>query len=84
MDHPNENMISIVGVFVFIVILIAILLPMAYQHFNNSDEDCENAEILKNIVTYFYVLMCCIPVALPTFYFMLNPRHLTIALDDLF
>jgi hypothetical protein len=75
----NENLISFMGVLVLIVILIVILVPLAYHHFTNGVSEYDN-NVNEFVVLYFYILLCCLPVALPSIYFISNPRHLTIVL----
>ena len=75
----NENLISFMGVLVLIVILIVILVPIAYHHFTNGVSQYDN-NVNEFVVLYFYILLCCLPVALPSIYFVSNPRHLTIVL----
>ena len=75
----NENLISFMGVLVLIVILIVILVPLAYHHFTNGVSEYHN-NVNEFVVLYFYILLCCLPVALPSIYFVSNPRHLTIVL----
>ena len=75
----NENLISFMGVLVLIVILIVILVPLAYHHFTNGVSEYDN-NINEFVILYFYILLCCLPVALPSIYFISNPRHLTIVL----
>ena len=75
----NENLISFMGVLVLIVILIVILVPIAYHHFTNGVSEYDN-NVNEFVVLYFYILLCCLPVALPSIYFISNPRHLTIVL----
>ena len=75
----NENLISFMGVLVLIVILIVILVPLAYHHFTNGVSEYDN-NVNEFVVLYFYILLCCLPVALPSIYFVSNPRHLTIVL----
>ena len=75
----NENLISFMGVLVLIVILIVTLVPLAYHHFTNGVSEYHN-NVNEFVVLYFYILLCCLPVALPSIYFVSNPRHLTIVL----
>ena len=75
----NENLISFMGVLVLIVILIVILVPIAYHNFTNGVSEYDN-NVNEFVVLYFYILLCCLPVALPSIYFISNPRHLTIVL----
>ena len=70
----NKNLISIGGLIFLFAMLILILIPSWLAH------DTKNAE---KLYVLFFVLLCTLPLGLPTIYFVLNPRHLLISLEDL-
>ena len=70
----NKNLISIGGLIFLFAMLVLILIPSWLAH------DTKNAEKLYIL---FFVLLCTLPLGLPTIYFVLNPRHLLISLEDL-
>ena len=70
----NKNLISIGGLIFLFAMLVLILIPSWLTH------DTKNAE---KLYVLFFVLLCTLPLGLPTIYFVLNPRHLLIALEDL-
>ena len=70
----NKNLISISGLIFLFAMLVLILIPSWLAH------DTKNAEKLYVI---FFVLLCALPLGLPTIYFVLNPRHLLSALENL-
>ena len=70
----NKNLISIGGLIFLFAMLVLILIPSWLAH------DTKNAE---KLYVLFFVLLCTLPLGLPTIYFVLNPRHLLISLEDL-
>ena len=70
----NKNLISIGGLIFLFAMLVLILIPSWLAH------DTKNAE---KLYVLFFVLLCALPLGLPTIYFVLNPRHLLISLEDL-
>ena len=70
----NKNLISIGGLIFLFAMLVLILIPSWLAH------DTKNAE---KLYVLFFVLLCILPLGLPTIYFVLNPRHLLISLEDL-
>ena len=70
----NKNLISIGGLIFLFAMLVLILIPSWLAH------DTKNAE---KLYVLFFVLLCTLPLGLPTIYFVLKPRHLLISLEDL-
>ena len=70
----NKNLISIGGLIFLFAMLVIILIPSWLAH------ETKNAE---KLYVLFFVLLCALPLGLPTIYFVLNPKHLLIALKDL-
>ena len=70
----NKNLISIGGLIFLFAMLVLILIPSWLAH------DTKNAE---NLYVLFFVLLCALPLGLPTIYFVLNPKHLLISLENL-
>ena len=70
----NKNLISIGGLIFLFAMLVLILIPSWLAH------DTKNAE---KLYVLFFVLLCALPVGLPTIYFVLNPKHLLISLENL-
>ena len=70
----NKNLISIGGLIFLFVMLVIILIPSWLAH------ETKNAE---KLYVLFFVLLCALPLGLPTIYFVLNPKHFLIALKDL-
>ena len=65
----NKNLISFTGVLVLFGITAAAIIPTSIS----AQYGLISAEF---IVMYFYILSCCLPVGLPTMYFMFEPKHL--------
>ena len=74
--RKNKNLISFTGMFL-LGINFSLILYLVF-----GSRQCwlsiDNAEI------WVFVTFCCIPVILPTVYFMRNPKHLIRVLNDLF
>ena len=71
----NKNLINFTGMLLIGIMFIIIgyfPLPSRLGWISQSDGN-----------TYFFVPICCIPVILPTIYFMSNPKHLIRVLTDL-
>ena len=64
----NKNLISFTGVLVLFGIIVALFIPTIVS----AQYGSISAEF---IVMYFYILSCCLPVGLPTMYFMFEPKH---------
>ena len=64
----NKNLISFTGVLVLFGITVAAVIPTSIS----AQYGLISAEF---IVMYFYILSCCLPVGLPTMYFMFEPKH---------
>ena len=71
----NKNLINFTGMLLIGVMFIIIgYFPLASRLEWISQRDGN---------TYIFVPICCIPVILPTIYFMFNPKHLIRVLTDL-
>ena len=71
----NENLISFPGIsfiVTFILLMTGIVVGSRYGWIS-----------LVQTQLYWYIGFCCLPVILPTIYFMRNPNHLIIAMRDL-
>ena len=64
----NKNLISFTGVLVLFGITVAAIIPTSVS----AQYGIISAEF---IVMYFYILSCCLPIGLPTMYFMFEPKH---------
>ena len=64
----NKNLISLTGVLVLFGIISAAIIPTIVS----AQYGLISAEF---IVMYLYILSCCLPVGLPTMYFMFEPKH---------
>ena len=73
----NKSIISIYGLVFLIGMVILILVPSWISH------DPKNVEKQENIYKLFYMLLCSLPVVLPTIYFILHPNHFVIAVENL-
>ena len=71
----NKNLINSTGIILIAVMLIIIV----YFPFASAMGWIGQRE--RNV--YIWVLYCCIPVLLPTIYFMHQPKHLIKVLNDL-
>ena len=71
----NKNLISFSGISILIVLL-ALLGVFAVG--SRSSWISHNQGI-----TYVYINFCCLPVVLPTIYFIKKPNHLIVAMKDL-
>ena len=69
-----ENLINSTGL-IILFCMIVLLLPMITLFFHNGDG-------VKNFTDLFYVVYCCFPVGLPTLYFSLKPKYLSIAMKN--
>ena len=72
----NKNLISFTGVLVLFGITIAAIIPTSVS----AQYGIISAEF---IVMYFYILSCCLPIGLPTMYFMFQPKHFFCVLKHL-
>ena len=71
----NENLISFTGMsFLVTYFLVMTGLAVGSRYGWIS---------LAQIQLYWYIASCCLPVTLPTIYFMQNPNHLIIVMRDL-
>ena len=71
----NKNLINFTGMILISVMFIIIgYFPLASRLGWISQ---------RNGNTYLFVPICCIPVILPTIYFMSNPKHLIKVLRDM-
>ena len=74
-SKSNKNLINFTGMILISVMFIIIgYFPLASRLGWISQ---------RNGNTYLFVPICCIPVILPTIYFMSNPKHLIRVLTDL-
>ena len=64
----NKNLISFTGALVLFGIISAAIIPTIVS----AQYGLISAEF---IVLYLYILSCCLPVGLPTMYFMFEPKH---------
>ena len=64
----NKNLISFTGVLVLFGIIVAAIIPTIAS----AQYGLISAEY---ILIYLYILSCCLPVGLPTMYFMFEPKH---------
>ena len=71
----NKNLISFSGISILIVLLV---LLGVFAVGSRSSWISHNQGI-----TYVYINFCCLPVVLPTIYFIKNPNHLIVAMKDL-
>ena len=71
----NKNLISFSGVSILIVLLV---LLGVFAVGSRSSWITHNQGII-----YVYINFCCLPVILPTIYFIKNPNHLIVAMKDL-
>ena len=69
----NKNLINLTGLVLIIVIIIPIPYSLMYLIHTGYD-----VEVLYMMV---YVLYCCLAVGLPSIYFIMNQKHLMIALN---
>ena len=70
----NENLISFVGIS-FLVTYITVITGIAIgSRYGLS---------LVQAQLYLYIVFCCLPVILPTTYFMRNPNHFISVMRDL-
>ena len=72
----NKNLISFTGVLVLFGIVVALILPA----FVSGQYGLISAEFT---VIYLYIMSCCLPVGLPTMYFMFEPKHFIFVLEHL-
>ena len=72
----NKNLISFTGVLVLFGIIVALFIPTIVS----VQYGLISAEF---IVMYFYILSCCLPIGLPTMYFMFQPKHFFCVLKHL-
>ena len=72
----NKNLISFTGVLVLFGITVAAIIPTSVS----AQYGIISAEF---IVMYLYILSCCLPIGLPTMYFMFQPKHFFRALKQL-
>ena len=71
----NENLISFPGIsflVTYLLVMTGIAVGSRYGWIS-----------LVQTQLYWYIGFCCLPVILPTIYFMRNPNHLIIAMRDL-
>lgn len=71
----NKNLISFSGISILIVLLV---LLGVFAVGSRSSWISHNQGI-----TYVYINFCCLPVVLPTIYFIKKPNHLIVAMKDL-
>ena len=71
----NKNLISFSGISILIVLLVVLGV---FAVGSRSSWISHNQGI-----TYVYINFCCLPVVLPTIYFIKNPNHLIVAMKDL-
>ena len=71
----NKNLISFSGISILIVLLV---LLGVFAVGSRSSWISHNQGII-----YVYINFCCLPVVLPTIYFIKNPNHLIVAMKDL-
>ena len=71
----NKNLISFSGICILIILLVVMVVFTVgsrsswISHFQAQ--------------TYVYINFCCLPVVLPTIYFIQKPNHLVVAMKDL-
>ena len=71
----NENLISFPGIsflVTYLLVMTGIAVGSRYGWIS-----------LVQTQLYWYIGFCCLPVILPTIYFMRNPNHLVIVMRDL-
>ena len=71
----NENLISFPGLsflVTYFLVMAGIAVGSRYGWIS-----------LAHVQLYWYIGSCCLPVMLPTIYFMQNPNHLIIVMRDL-
>ena len=71
----NKNLISFSGIFIIIVLLVVMGV------FAVGSRSSWISHIQAQ--TYVYINFCCLPVVLPTIYFIQKPNHLVVAMKDL-
>ena len=71
----NKNLISLTGSIFLLVTLVSVGFICSWNLHNSND--------VSTFVFLWYVLDCCFSVGLPTLYFILNPKHLIIAVQYL-
>ena len=71
----NKNLISFSGISILIVLLVVMGVFAAGSR----------SSWISHIQgqTYVYINFCCLPVVLPTIYFIQKPNHLVVAMKDL-
>ena len=71
----NRNLISFSGISILIILLVVMgVFAGVSRYFWIS---------LFQAQIYWYINFCCLPVILPTIYFMRKPNHLVVAMKDL-
>ena len=70
----NENLISFVGISFLVTYIIVITGIAIGSRYGLS---------LVQAQLYLYIVFCCLPVILPTTYFMRNPNHFISVMRDL-
>ena len=71
----NENLISFPGIsflVTYFLVMAGVAVGSRYGWIS-----------LVQVQLYWYIGSCCLPVILPTIYFMRNPNHLIIVMRDL-
>ena len=71
----NKNLISFSGIFIIIVLIVVMGV------FAVGSRSSWISHIQAQ--TYVYIHFCCLPVVLPTIYFIQKPNHLVVAMKDL-
>ena len=71
----NENLISFPGISFLVLYFLALLGVAVGSSYGWIS--------LVQVQLYWYIGSCCLPVILPTIYFMRNPNHLIIVMRDL-
>ena len=74
----NKSMISIYGLIFLLAVIILIYILSGIAHHDIKND--EHTEILYRL---FYSIFCSLPVAMPIIYFISNPKHFVIAVENL-
>ena len=73
-SKSNKNIVNLSGLFIIgVIFYIALGLNISTRF---------GWITVSNGMIYFFVNFCCVPVLLPTLYFMRNPKHLVSVLQD--
>ena len=71
----NKNIININGIFI-----VGLLFYLNWQYLAISSR--VGVITMTHVQLYLFVFFCCVPILLPTIYFVRNPKHLITVLQD--